>query len=497
MSAHTGPSDNEKRRLVVKGLSRVRAQGRPIYESVVQVAECAERSKATVYRWVNKGAAPERRGPKPYCLTKADRRAVEEHHGCFSKAWRARTKSGLTVSRSSFIRACGRAYTKGELATMREGYAGHLKHTTYMKRHDLFASNQEWQIDAKMLDIFVAVPRRKKLVRPWIVAVIDAYDRGVRGFTVCIDRPNEADVLAALYDAIRITDTSPLGGIPENLVTDNGLEFLAAGIRWILVSLGINAYATDAYSPHQKGVIERWFRTLVQLWEKEQALWVDGPRKANGELVDARGPMEFDQVVSGLEEFIRAYNLEHEHSALGGKTPKDVYDAGSPPQVPADEELRGFLARRIEKKVTKHGIRHNNKHYLGKGIDDLVEDTVLAAIPPNDPDFIEVFSLDGEHLLTAVCSDAMTGEQREEYLGARRTTALTRNSRLAHRKKKKARKDASKGTSRREQSARKEKTRAPTRSASDDKTMRSGLASLGLTVFSASSTNPTNQENNK
>lgn len=483
-----GPSEAELRATVATGLAEARARRKTIYDMVAQAAPCVGRSKATLYRWAQKGRPPGRRGGKPYELTKADKQALRESRGCFADAWETRRKKGLAVSLPTFTRACKRAFTTGELAVMREGYAAHVRHTTRIKRTDLFAGNIEWQIDAKQLDIQVAVPRYAKLKRPWITVVIDAHDRGVRGFSVSVDHPNEDDVLTALYDAVRISDELPLGGIPDRLVTDNGLEFTSDRVIAALVGINVVAYATDAYAPHQKGVIERFFLTLIKGWEKKQPLWVDGPRMANKELVDRRPPLEFDEVVEGLTEYFRFYNEKRPHSALHGKTPKEVFDAGPAPRLASDEQLRSMLFHRVEKTVTTHGIRHNNKQYLAAKLDDLVGDTVIVAIPPHDPDYVEVFDHQGDFMLTAYYPPSLSAEEVDQLLGARKTTTAKRLENLTGRARAKARDAASKGPSRREKADRRKAGDVQTATPQISEAAAAGLESLGLTVFGGDDT---------
>lgn len=481
-----GPSDAERRAAVRAAIARRRFEGKTLYPMATQAAPLIGRSASTLYRWSTLSEPPGRPGPKPYVLSDDDIQAVRDHHGCFSAAFREREAAGIGASRSAFIRGCHKTFTRGEIATMREGYAGHKRHLTRMQRTDVLSSNAEWQTDAKKLDFFVTLPGHKRLIRPWVVTVIDVYDRGVRGFCLCPDNPTEADVLAAIYDAVRISPASPLGGIPDSLVTDNGLEFMSNTVTTMLLTLGIVAHATDGHAPEQKGIIERFFRTQIQFWEKQQPQWVDGPRERSGELVDSGQPLTFDEAANRLATFYRSYNDTHKHSSLDGKTPSEVYAAGRTPRIADEVLLRSLLFRRAQKKVTNKGIRHNNLYYLaGRRMDDLVGDKVMIAVPPNQTDYIEVYDREGNHLFRAVRPEALEPTERKHMFRERKQTLTKRMSHVKKEDRRKARRESAERTSGPERRSRRQSGDRTERPEVHDAEAREGLESLGLEVFSS------------
>ena len=126
-------------------------------------------------------------------------------------------------------------------------------------------------------------------------------------------------------------------GLPEVLLTDNGVPFAGPGLRrlsrlsvwWI--RLGILPWLTQPGHPEQNGRHERFHRTLKQA----TAL----PPQANHEAQQ-----------EAFDRFRQEYNQDRPHQTLGGKTPAEVYRPSSrpsPKQLPALEYPGHWEVRRV------------------------------------------------------------------------------------------------------------------------------------------------------
>jgi putative transposase len=174
-------------------------------------------------------------------------------------------------------------------------------------------------------------------------------------------------VLAALRTGIAVDAArGPHGGVPAMIRPDRGLEFAARAITRAAASLGIAVSPTPAYRPHLKGKVERLNRTIAQQLLAQMPFWVDGPRAADGRLYGpSTGPMALQAFVGRFADWVEEYNTRRPHSALGGQTPLQRWEADATPvrEVP-DEDLRFLLLADAERRIVKDGIPLCGAHLL-------------------------------------------------------------------------------------------------------------------------------------
>jgi putative transposase len=168
------------------------------------------------------------------------------------------------------------------------------------------APNQVWQMDMTklLLDGY-----------GWlhVIGVIDIFDRQVVGYH--ISSRARASEWQAAWDAA-LLNRFP-NGLRDHgrltLQTDNGCQPTSRGFQQhIAVSDARLAYIAPA-TPEHNAYIERFFRTL-----KEEEIWpnlYETPEEAK----------------SAIERYIRFYNEERVHSALGYSTPAEFFTEQTQP----------------------------------------------------------------------------------------------------------------------------------------------------------------------
>lgn len=126
-------------------------------------------------------------------------------------------------------------------------------------------SNSCWVSDHHLADVLVK-NKCGKIVRPWITAYQDAKSRKIVACTVYDGSPN----------ATRIKQTLRIGiteyGIPEEVYTDNGKDYLSTDLNpdspnSVLNLLGIKKRRAKPYHGQSKP-IERFFKTLEERFGK-------------------------------------------------------------------------------------------------------------------------------------------------------------------------------------------------------------------------------------
>lgn len=412
-------AEQEQIDLVVGNLvERKRVHGQVSNALVARAAERLGVSKATVRRWMAAGSA-KRAERKAFTVSEADLELYFECRGNVAEVWRRKQRAGDELpSRRQLARAFAKALDRAERAYAREGEEGYRRHSLYL-RLEQDHRNQLWQADHCKLPIWVSVPRRTDWFQPWVTLFLDCASRAIPGYAISL-QPTAAEVLAAVRAAIVIDpDRGPFGGVPEMILWDNGAEFLSDHVTNALTDVGCYVAATRPHSPHEKGKVERVFRTIADEFLRSQPFYIDGPRAADGKLFgpkDAALPIE--EFVARFEEWVRHYNHERVHSAHG-MTPAQAWEQDPHPLHVIDgEQLRWMLLARETRMVRKDGVLWGGKPFFATELHGLVGDEVEIRFMPYDYRQIWVYR-DGSFLCKALPHAEVSEEARRAHLGNR------------------------------------------------------------------------------
>lgn len=177
-------------------------------------------------------------------------------------------------------------------------------------------TNERWALDATHIDCGAD---------GWghLVAVIDCHDREIIGWEFALrGRAKEAERALEMACLARFGTLRPGGEVPI-IRSDNGLIFQSRRFREACRFYRLPQEFITPYTPEQNGVIERWFRSL-----KEECVWQHSFRS-------------FKEAQTAIRAWIRWYNAERPHQALGYRSPQQYAHlrAGESPDPP-DLSLR-------------------------------------------------------------------------------------------------------------------------------------------------------------
>ena len=162
-------------------------------------------------------------------------------------------------------------------------------------------------------------------------------------------------------------------GIPDLIVTDNGGEFLNTRWEEAAVAYGFDTQPAAPYSPEQKGIVERFFRTNNDAFLSEQPYYIKGAQGVDNLLYGPPGgPCREDEFLLRQSEAFLRYNAEHRHAELSGLTPDEAWEADRSPLRLADERNLWRLMPSETRKIRDYGIRFANDHYYDYPLNDLV-----------------------------------------------------------------------------------------------------------------------------
>lgn len=412
----------EQRRAMVARLVELRLNGQLSAEEVRRAARVLQAGERTVWRWVAAGGY-EPRPRRGYVLTERARELYFATAGNVAATHRLLgNERACAPTVSTLRRALLRELSPAERAFARTGAEGGRARSVYLRRESEHRA-EVYAGDHKQLSIEVLAPRAQRPTRPWVTLFIDEYSRLIVGWAISL-QPSQAEVLAALGMAVVADgDRGSFGGIPLTLRVDRGLEFAANAIQDAAATLGCLKRRCTAYEPWLKGKVERVNRTIEQTLLCELPRWTGGPRREDGKLADQGAPLTLQRFVSLFDGWVRAYNTERPHSALGGLTPLERWQADARP-VPSlnQSDARWLLMPEVTRRALKDGVHFAGLIYIAPDLNGLVGETIGVRYMPHDRRSIELYR-DGRWLATAKPQGALSSEDRARVLERRRSDA--------------------------------------------------------------------------
>ena len=207
----------------------------------------------------------------------------------------------------------------------------------------------------------------------------------------------QQDVAKSLYAVI----TCPWGGIPREILIDNGSEFGAlpeAVARFCAMAeiAGLGVVKCPPYAPEGKGRLEGAFDILEQRHISALPGYIAGdrmnsPTKSKGKPVDPypHGPK---RLLSDINLAVAQFNGTPQGGQLGGLSPKGMLDAkiaatGWTAQVPDEATFDLVFSKEMTRDVRKGSISIDNRNYSGPVLAELIgEKDVPFLVPMRDPE---------------------------------------------------------------------------------------------------------------
>ncbi|WP_182085209.1 DDE-type integrase/transposase/recombinase [Aureimonas sp. ME7] len=238
---------------------------------------------------------------------------------------------------------------------------------------DITAANQLWMIDASPVDAQCTDGRHSIYV---------CIDIATRRIVLHVSKTPRASAVALM-----IRKGILAFGVPTAIKTDNGSDFVAKEVNRLFAHLDIEPIRSNAYSPQEKGHVERVIRTFQHDCATTLPGFV-GHSVADRKAIEARksfaarlGESEaeaFGVSLSGVElqdavdRWVEFVYHHRPHEGLARKTPSIVGAQSRERVRTVDERALDILllpvAGGATRTVTKHGIRVDGRHYMTPAI---------------------------------------------------------------------------------------------------------------------------------
>ncbi len=264
-------------------------------------------------------------------------------------------------------------------------------------RHEAQHPNAVWQADHTRVDILLADGER-----PWLTIVIDDYSRAVAGYSLTVAAPSALGTSLALRQAMwpKPDPGWDLCGIPDVLYVDHGSDFISAHLKQVAADLKMQLVHSAVGQPRGRGKIERFFRTLNQLFASTQP----------GYITEARPATAPTLTLSELDERLRRFLVndynDRPHREIG-QTPRQRWNQHSfMPRLPDSLEDLDLLLATVAKPriVHRDGIRFSGHRYFDTTLAGYIGDTVTIRYDPADLAEIRVF-WDNTFICRAICAE--------------------------------------------------------------------------------------------
>lgn len=268
--------------------------------------------------------------------------------------------------------------------------------------------NQIWEIDASPADALC------KDGRYAIYALVDIWSRRAL-FYVSKTARTEGSLLLIRRAVME-------WGMPETIKTDHGSDFISKRFRGTLADLEIEHVACPPYSPEKKPHVERLIgtmqRDLMPLLPGFVGHNVSDRKQIEDKKTFAQGlgvsdaetfavSMDHIELQAQLDRWSADKYAHKQHGSLMGQTPFSKAASWTLPvhKILNERALDLLLSPLADgdgfRVIGKKGLRINNGHFYGPGIEMYVGKRVLVRHDPEDMGRVFVFTEDKEFICEA------------------------------------------------------------------------------------------------
>jgi len=281
-----------------------------------------------------------------------------------------------------------------------QGAAAYREEFDLLYRREATHSNAMWQADHTPLDV-VLLDGAGKPARPWLTVIEDDYSRSIAAFRLTFQEPTALTTALALRQAIwRKEDPHwHICGIPSVFYTDHGSDFTSKHMEQVAADLGIELIFSEKGVPRGRGKIERFFRSVNELFLQNIPGYAPKGYQAEAQLE-----------LSAFEQQFRTWLLsdyQHRVHSETKCTPAERWEKGGfLPRMPDSQERLDLLLLTVAKtrRVQQDGIRFQGYRYIDITLAAYVKEEVLIRYDPVDLAEIHVFHQD-RFVCRAICQE--------------------------------------------------------------------------------------------
>jgi len=312
------------------------------------------------------------------------------------------SQQGWKVPGYGSVYAIVRSLDPGLVKLAHHGTKAYQNCYDLLYRREASHPNEIWQADHSPLDVWL-LNDESQPARPWLTVVEDDYSRAIAGYYLTFEHPSTLNTSLTLRQAIwRKADPRwPICGIPQIFYTDHGRDFTSLHMEQVAADLKMLLVLSTVGKPRGRGRVERFFRTVNQLFlHKQPGYAPDGGKPAT------RPQLSLSALQERFHRFLLNEYLQRRQQELQA-TPKERWEAeGFLPQMPESLEQLDLLLLTSAKtrRVRRDGIHFHNMRYMDVTLAAYVGEDVIIRYDPRDMAEIRVYH-NGTFLCRAICQE--------------------------------------------------------------------------------------------
>ena len=246
---------------------------------------------------------------------------------------------------------------------------------------------QRWEIDHTPIDLLVYCEKSNlPMGKPWLTVIIDHFSRMVMGFYISFQHPSYDSIAQALLHAIlpkeefltRYPDikcTWPAYGIPEEIFSDRGMDLMSDALENVGDELGILFTFCPAKQPQNKGVVERFNRTInYGLIHRIPGTVFGNTQQRDGYESEKEAAIGFETLVHLVTKWIVEIYNQSPHKGIKN-TPFNKWSKGLTQTVieyPESPEMLRIVVGNTDTRTLQHyGIELEGLKYNSQGLQDI------------------------------------------------------------------------------------------------------------------------------
>lgn len=190
-------------------------------------------------------------------------------------------------------------------------------------------AHKDWHIDVSYINVAGTFY--------YLCSVLDGYSRSILGW-VLKSSMSEKEICILLQS---VKEKYP--SATPNIISDNGPQFISNNFKTFVRESSMNHIRTSPYYPQSNGKIERWHKSLKT------------------ESIRPFSPVDYEDAMRIITNYISFYNTKRLHSAIGYLTPETKLN-GSGDEIQKERKLKLKIAKekRREQQQINNSILKTN-----------------------------------------------------------------------------------------------------------------------------------------
>ncbi len=235
-----------------------------------------------------------------------------------------------------------------------------------------YAPLQLVEIDTHDLDIILIDPETFETIgRPYLALAIEVYTRVIIGMFISFYPASAITTLAVIKDMVTRPKHGLPGGIPAQIVPDNGVEFKNSSFIRTCGQLAITVSPSQIRTPDNKPHVERMFRTIAEgLIHKCSGTTFSNPKERGDYNSSKKAALTLDQCRSNINEWIDTVYQRTKHSSTG-RVPIFHWEEVTkkiPPLSMAPEDIDQIARTPFLKSINAGRVRVNSLQYYSHAL---------------------------------------------------------------------------------------------------------------------------------